>query len=223
VSCGPQHWSPQLTVAGSPQHVSPAQPLAGGLQAAEPHRLTRSVQTLSKQLPEQHSNGVQHTLPFASPQWPSAQHCRPSGHVPDVQVHCPFAVQTSSIGHEPQSPSQPSKPHCLPAQSGWQRHSPLVGSHSSPGGQLSGVQPHVPVVGWQTSLPVHVRQAAPATPHCSSVGGEMQGPVAVSQQPSGHVCAVQAHTPSKLHSVPGPHCWQFAPSTPQVASEFGWH
>jgi hypothetical protein len=104
---GPQHTSPQAKVAGSPQHTLPAQPLDGWSQGLPPQTVTGSVQTSSKQAPEQQSLPRQQALPLGSLQR-LPQHCRSGGQLVALQAHCPWELHVSPAPHLPQEPPQPS-------------------------------------------------------------------------------------------------------------------
>ena len=70
---------------------------------------------------------------------------------------------------------------------------------------------------------VQSRQMLPAPPQFWFDGVRMQGPVAVSQQPSGQLCRLQAHCPCALQTVSLGHSTHRAPLAPQVSSERGLH
>ncbi len=135
---------------------------------------------------------------------PAAVSQQPLGQLVALQTHWPVVLlQTSPDGQVPQEPSQPSGPHSLPWQAGWQTQSPLT----------------------HCSCPVQVSQISPPVPQFSLVlPGVMHGPAAVSQQPLGQLVALQTHWPVVLlqtspdGQVPqepsqpsGPHSlpWQF--------------
>lgn len=93
-----QHWSRDAQEQQNPS----TQPLAGGTQGPRLQAVTRSAQTLPKQLPEQHSLSWPHCVPFGCNVW-----------------HVPFSQRWQGP-HCPQIPPQPSEPHVFPAQSGVQ-------------------------------------------------------------------------------------------------------
>jgi hypothetical protein len=95
VAGGPQQISPQLKKAGSPQHVSPAQPLAGGLQVLPAQELTKSAQTLLKQLFEMHAQSRMHALPFSAATTGAYWQPRTGSHV--STVHASLSSQTTAV------------------------------------------------------------------------------------------------------------------------------
>jgi hypothetical protein len=70
---------------------------------------------------------------------------------------------------------------------------------------------------------VQSRQMLPAPPQFWFDGVRMQGPVGVSQQPSGQLCRLQTHCPCALQAVSAGQSTHCAPLMPQVSSERGRH
>jgi hypothetical protein len=78
--------------------------------------------------------------------------------------------------------------------------------------------PHTPplqVANRQTGGVGQVKQISPLRPQFWMLGGDIQGPVAVSQQPCGQLVALQTHRPCASQTVPGGQGTQIAPSLPQ--------
>jgi hypothetical protein len=149
VAGGPQHWESsvpmQLKKAGGSQQVSPAQPRVSAGHSLLPQLVTKSAQTLLKQLPEQHWSGCVHALSFArQPGQGMAQMRGLSRQQPGTRAHT-WPVGQSPFHRQP-GEMQPSPSEVLSeAARQYPRPEPSVTqAQFAPAGPHVGVPPPLP-------------------------------------------------------------------------------
>ncbi len=184
-----QRW-PEPHCALAPQRHTP---LVLQVSARRGAQLTQAT----PERPHVAMDEVRHTSPSQHPfaQFPTLQSA--------VVTHRP-AMQLAPAPHETQTP--PSDPHELF----------VVPTRQVPAWQHPAQLPAPQ--GFTHCLLVHVVvQVAHATPPVPQALGSVPGwQTPATQQPAGHVCALQVPTQAPPSQVPWPHCSQALPSEPQA-------